>query len=67
LWANSPVGSQLSSTTSQPNSRNSFGITMPPTELTASTTTLKRLHHSVDIDQRQGEHPTDMFIVERFA
>ena len=23
--------------------------------------------HSVDIDQRQGEHPTDMFVVERFA
>ena len=23
--------------------------------------------HGVDIDQRQGEHPTDMFVVERFA
>ena len=37
----SPVGSQLSSTTSHPNSRNSLGMTMPPTEFTASTITLK--------------------------
>ncbi len=46
LWANCPFGSQFNSTTSQPSSRRSCGITTPPTELTASTTTLNLRAHT---------------------
>ena len=42
VCANCPVGAQFNSTTFfSPNAFKSFGMTMPPTELTASTATVK--------------------------
>src|SRR5690606_29679256 len=40
LWGNSPLGSQYNLTTSTPKRSKSNGITIPPVELTPSTTTL---------------------------
>ena len=63
-----PVGSQLSSTTSQPSARSSCGITRAADRIDGIDHHAEpAAAHRLGIDQRERQHLTDVLVVVGFA